>query len=171
MAYNEDNYRQNSNNFFGLARETNIFSIPKERFEEASRELQNEPDVVLLQSLDDLVLGMLKRPGYKKEVLEKTNTAQVFGCDFWANEIEVLDHKSRIIELSRALLDREKALGKAQEILSRIRYTFAKNASNISHVSNAIFPSNTKRRKLAILLMKRLFGQQMKNETSFEARK
>ncbi|OIQ10517.1 FkbM family methyltransferase [Neomoorella thermoacetica] len=88
-SYNPRNYRNNHQNFFGDAREANLFFIPEEKVSTLERCPKHLKSLIPINSIDDLVLGLLKKPQYKYEVLTKTAAAKVIGTDFWANETEV----------------------------------------------------------------------------------
>lgn len=87
-AYNPQNFRQNQQNIFGHAREAGLVFFPSERRSEARHRLRPYPRLIPISCLDDLALGLLKKPQYKYEVMAKTKAASVLGVGFWANEPE-----------------------------------------------------------------------------------
>ncbi len=87
-AFNADNYRGSGENIFGLAREVGLLFVPAERAGPVAERVQGWADLARVQTLDDLVLGLLRKPQYKTEVLDGTAAAQVFGDGFWLNEAE-----------------------------------------------------------------------------------
>jgi FkbM family methyltransferase len=87
-AYNSHNFRQNQDNFFGGARETSLVFIPAKRLSLIQDRLRRHPSLIPIACLDDLALGLLKKPQYKYEVMAKSEAANVVGVGFWANETE-----------------------------------------------------------------------------------
>ncbi|MFC4550040.1 MULTISPECIES: FkbM family methyltransferase [Halorussus] len=85
-AYNPSNYKGNSKNFFGEAKETGILAVPNHS--ELS-DCRKESELIPVSTIDDLVLGLLKKPQYKHEVLKKTTASQRLNSDFFLNEPEV----------------------------------------------------------------------------------
>ncbi len=91
-AYNPQNFRRNANNFFGDGREAGLVLIPEERHSELEdnlNQLRRRQSLIPISCLDDLALGLLKKPQYKYEVMLKGEAADVLGVGFWANQSEV----------------------------------------------------------------------------------
>lgn len=85
LAYNPANFRGNTRDLFGTAREANIIFIPTEKLHEFNKRVGRQVELTPLDTLDDLVIGMLRKPQYKQEVLDRTQAAAVVGNDFWLN--------------------------------------------------------------------------------------
>jgi hypothetical protein len=88
-AFNPDNFRRNLTDFFRGARETNIVFVPQGRLPAFERRCTHFENLIPLRTLDDLALGMLKKPQYKYEALAPTTAAKILGIDFFANEPEL----------------------------------------------------------------------------------
>jgi FkbM family methyltransferase len=89
-AFNPDNFKKNASNFFfGDARETNIVFVPKKRLSAFRKRCKYFENLIPLKTLDDLALGMLKKPQYKYEALAPTSAAKILGVDFFTNEEEL----------------------------------------------------------------------------------
>jgi FkbM family methyltransferase len=88
-AFNPDNFKRNASNFFGDARETNIVFVPTNRLSAFRERCKYFENLIPLKTLDDLALGMLKKPQYKYEVLAPTSAAKILDIDFFANEPEL----------------------------------------------------------------------------------
>ena len=88
-AFNPDNFKRNASNFFGDARETNIVFVPTNQLSDFRERCKYFESLIPLKTLDDLALGMLKKPQYKYEALAQTRAAQILGIDFLANELEL----------------------------------------------------------------------------------
>ena len=111
LSYNPDNFRKNTNNFPGAARETNIVFVPANRISAFQKRCKHFGSLIPLRTLDDLALGMLKKPQYKYEVLAPTTAAKILGIDFLVNEPELrqlADTASRVPLLEASL--REKVI-------------------------------------------------------------
>ncbi|MFC1955010.1 FkbM family methyltransferase [Chloroflexota bacterium] len=108
LAYNPDNFRRNTNNIFTDARETNIIFVPKEKLTAFRQGCEHFQNLITLNTLDDLALGLLKKPQYKYEVLAQTKAAQVLGFDFFANEPEMKylnDRSNRVQRLEEKVMN------------------------------------------------------------------
>jgi hypothetical protein len=103
-AYNPANFRSNGENFFGAAREVGLLFLPRERLARELDEIVSGGDLAPVESLDDLVLGMLRKPQYKSEVLAGSVAAQVLGFDFWLNEPEA-NHLRLELSAAQSSLD------------------------------------------------------------------
>ena len=75
LAFNPKNFAGEQQNIFGVAREAAILGMPPGR---QLPDMQNGPGDMLLplETIDDLVLGLLNKPQYVGEVLAKTAAAQ-----------------------------------------------------------------------------------------------
>ena len=95
-AFNPDNYRRSTNNFFGSAREAGLLFMPAGSMKPAEGARAHSA-IVPVESLDDLALCILRKPQYKWEVLAHTAAANTLGTGFFANEIElaILQAKSQ----------------------------------------------------------------------------
>ena len=87
-AFNPANFRGSTENFFGAAREVGLLFLPQERISQGLGQLIVGEPLAPVQSVDDLLLGMLRKPQYKHEVLSRGPAALVLGVDFWLNEPE-----------------------------------------------------------------------------------
>ena len=88
-AFNPDNFKKNASNFLGDARETNIVFVPTNRLSAFRERCKYFENLIPLKTLDDLALGMLKKPQYKYEALAPTSAAKILGIDFFTNEPEL----------------------------------------------------------------------------------
>jgi FkbM family methyltransferase len=98
-SFNPDNFKKNAINFFGDARETNIVFVPTNRLSAFRERCKYFENLIPLKTLDDLALGMLKKPQYKYEALAPTSAAQILGIDFLANEPELRQLETSLQEL------------------------------------------------------------------------
>lgn len=89
LCFNPRNFRNSKKNFLVDARESNLVFVPEEKLSSFNEQYSDYKDLVTIGTLDDLALGLLKKPQYKYEVLANTRTADVLGNDFWANEPEM----------------------------------------------------------------------------------
>jgi FkbM family methyltransferase len=89
LAYNPFNFNNNPNTFLDDARETNILFIPDYELPRFQEKIKKVKTLIPCNTLDDLALGLLKKPQYKYEVLSKTDASQVLGTGFFANESEL----------------------------------------------------------------------------------
>lgn len=87
-AYRAQNYRANPANFLGEAREAGLLLVPAERRAALDGLPARADPLIPIECLDDLVLGMLKKPQYKSEVLARSAAAGVVGVDFFLVESE-----------------------------------------------------------------------------------
>ncbi len=85
LAYNPANFRGNAHDIFGTAREANVIFVPNEKLHEFNKRVGRHFELIPLDTVDDLVLGMLRKPQYKQDVLDRTQAAAVVGNDFWLN--------------------------------------------------------------------------------------
>ena len=90
-SYNPDNFRSDPGNFLQHCRETGLLLIPTEHVRLIQDRLDptRYPLLISVSCIDDLALGLLKKPQYKYEIASKVTAASVLGADFWANEPEV----------------------------------------------------------------------------------
>ena len=96
-AYNTNNFSQVVDNFFADGGEAGLIFIPVERLsgvQDQLDQLHRLPPLIPVTTLDDLALGLIKKPQYKYEVMSKTEAARVLGIEFWANETEVQQFRS-----------------------------------------------------------------------------
>ena len=96
-AYNTNNFSQVVDNFFADGGEAGLIFIPIERLsgvQDQLDQLHRLPPLIPVTTLDDLALGLIKKPQYKYEVMSKTEAAGVLGIEFWANETEVQQFRS-----------------------------------------------------------------------------
>jgi FkbM family methyltransferase len=113
-AFNPQNYRGGTENFFGDAREVGLLFVPTDKPERFRSSLQEKHLLVPISSLDGLVLGLLTKPQYKYEVLARTDAAQILGVDFWGNE-------SDLSRLKGTVEQREEQVAKVQASLESAR--------------------------------------------------
>ena len=113
--YNLHNYRNNENNIFAGAREVGLLFIPAERETVIEKKCERHNDLFPIVSLDDLALGLLKKPQYKNEVLAKTMAARFLGVEFWANEAELAILRSDNEIHQAQLTERSAQLNAVQE--------------------------------------------------------
>src|SRR5262249_16029775 len=96
-AYNTNNFRQIVDNFLTDGREAGLIFIPVEQLfgvQDKLSQLQRLAPLIPVVTLDDLALGLIKKPQYKYEVMSKSEAAKVLGIEFWANETEVRQFRS-----------------------------------------------------------------------------
>jgi O-antigen biosynthesis protein len=96
-AYNTNNFRQIVDNFLTDGREAGLIFIPVERLSGVQDQLnqsQRLPSLIPVATLDDLGLGLIKKPQYKYEIMSKSAAARVLDVEFWANETEVQQFRS-----------------------------------------------------------------------------
>ena len=53
--------------------------------------------------LDDLALGLLKKPQYKYEVMSQSGAATALGVDFWANEVDLKRNAEETKDLKKQM--------------------------------------------------------------------
>jgi FkbM family methyltransferase len=94
LSYNPGNFRESEIDFLPGAREAALAFVPQERTEAFRETCSSFFELIPIETLDDLALGMLKKPQYKHEVLQKTSTFAVIGNSFWANEPELAERAS-----------------------------------------------------------------------------
>jgi len=82
LSYNPDNFRKNSYNFLGEAREANIIFVPEDRMPAFEKHCRQFKKLIPIPTLDDFALGLLRKPQYKYEVLAHTKACQLLGIDF-----------------------------------------------------------------------------------------
>ena len=87
-AYNPNNFQNNPQNIFAEAREVGLLFIPPHNRDSIHQIAKNHKILTAINTLDDLVLGMLKKPQYKHEVLTEIAAASDLGREFWLNEPE-----------------------------------------------------------------------------------
>jgi FkbM family methyltransferase len=87
-SFNADNFKKSSDNIFGDARELGLLFIHKKDAKNLTRLDGRGAEIICIESLDDLVSGLLKKPQYKSEVLSKTSGVALWGEDYWRNETE-----------------------------------------------------------------------------------
>ena len=112
-AFNVGNFRGSTVNAFGDAKELGLLCVPESRGNVFSRLIQRGESVIPLESIDDLVLSLIKKPQYKYEVLQQTKAAAICGNSFWLNESESTelqarashgdDLRQRVADLTRGL--------------------------------------------------------------------
>ena len=91
-AYNSDNFRHNPTNFLGPGREASLLLVPHERLNVVCDQLEDSYRLLVpIETIDDLALGLLKKPQYKQEILSTRKAARILGTTFWANEPELRD--------------------------------------------------------------------------------
>ena len=91
-AYNSDNFRHNPSNFLGYGREAGLLLIPPEQLNAVCDQLKDSYRLLVsIETIDDLALGLLKKPQYKQEILSTCKAAKTLGTTFWANETELRD--------------------------------------------------------------------------------
>ncbi len=96
-AYNPNNFRHNPANFLGHGREASLLLVPLERLNVVCDQLaDNYRSLVPIDTIDDLALGLLKKPQYKQEILSTRKAAKILGTTFWANEPELRDLQGAI---------------------------------------------------------------------------
>jgi FkbM family methyltransferase len=103
LAFNPDNFRGCRENIFGGAREAALVLVPEEKLAALMAAYPGHAGLIPIATIDDLALGMLKKPQYKFEVLAKTGAAGVLGVNFFATEMEILAVQARIRSLQLEL--------------------------------------------------------------------
>ncbi len=126
-AYNPQNFRQRSANFLGDGREAGLVLVPAEQhsaIEDNLNQLRRHHLLIPISCLDDLALGLFRKPQYKDEVSSKGRGANVFGVGFWANQSEVERFRSEVAALqdqADQLRERVSALDEVKTRASAIR--------------------------------------------------
>lgn len=138
-AYNPKNFRKNSNNIFGNARELALICVPSHLDSAFLRRLSPTLDLIRIDNLDDLVLCLIKKPQYKREVLAYCNGTRLWGTDFWKNEGE-LEHFS---ELDKQIADLKRAVAKRDDQISRLNQDIAERDAQISGLNQDIANINS----------------------------
>ena len=144
-AYNINNFRQNVNNFLNDGREAGLIFIPRERLsrvQDQLDQLHRLPSFIPVATLDDLALGLLKKPQYKYEVMSKSDAARVLGIEFWANETEVGQFRND----AKAL---QGAAERMREEMARFQVTIRSQQEALAQREEKITQLATKRKKLA----------------------
>ncbi len=108
-AFNAENFRGSTANMFGDAKELGLLCVPESRGNVFERLIRRGESVIPLESIDDLVLSLLKKPQYKREVLQQTKAAAICGNSFWLNEPESTDlvHELEEERVARAMHTRQ----------------------------------------------------------------
>lgn len=136
-SYNPDNFRGSSVNFFGECREASLIMIPDGRYSDLMQRAVNVVhQLIPIDSIDDLALGLLKKPQYKDEILAKTKAAQILGVAFWDNEVE-RDRRQHDSEANRqriATLESEQRT--IFEHSERVTLTFAQEMSSMVAIAS-----------------------------------
>jgi O-antigen biosynthesis protein len=113
LAFNPQNFLMSSVNMFDQARELAIIGVPSELETTFRVRVTSGVEVIPIYTLDDLVMGLLKKPQYKAEVLAHATGVKIWGENFWANEGElaqVRTHASNIENLLSAQQRSEESL-------------------------------------------------------------
>lgn len=82
-AFNPHNYRGETENMFGRAREASLLLLPKERVQELGPVVQKHA-LPRIDSIDAAALLLMHKPQYANEVLDGTPVAAVLGTDFYS---------------------------------------------------------------------------------------
>jgi len=92
-AYNPSNFNRVKRKLFGDAKELALLLVPRER---TARTLEAIVGVPLLpiHNLEDLVLPLLHKPQYAREVLAKTAPYSLLGINFPSPAIDELHHST-----------------------------------------------------------------------------
>jgi len=164
-AYSPQNFHKNSTNFFGGGQEGGLILIPAERcsaLQETLNRLRHHQLLIPISCLDDLALGLLKRPQYKYEVMLKGQAADVPGVGFWANQSEVEQIRRELgalqAEAERLRADRDRlaqegaqlhaALTQRDAEISRITADRARLAQEIAAQHAALTQRDAETRRL-----------------------
>ena len=130
-AFNPDNFKKNANNFFGDACETNIMFVPTKRLSDFKKRCNLFENLIPLKTLDDLALGMLKKPQYKYEALALTKAAQILGVDFLANEPELR-------QLEASLQEKAAQIHSLESQIHNLEYQIHSRESQIQQIQQSI---------------------------------
>ena len=119
-AFNVDNFRGNTNNIFGTAKEVALVGVMGSQSSCIDEIQPRKCELILkIESADDLVLGMLNKPQYVGEILGKGAAARS-GGDVWIRETRLLldarDHANQVAHLSRLEAEAARA---AKEVADR----------------------------------------------------
>jgi FkbM family methyltransferase len=128
-AFNPQNFRQNMENFIGDGREAGLVLVPEEQVSifQSHFDRVRYPLLLPVSSLDDLALGLLKKPQYKYEILSKGAAAGVIGVDFWANEPEVERLLGALQQQAGKLAEQDKHTARLSNELEKVQ----KNAQRV----------------------------------------
>jgi FkbM family methyltransferase len=105
-AFNIDNFKQRSENIFGLASEASLIAIPNENAAIVGQRL-DLTKFARLDSVDGLSLLLLHKPQYAYEVLAATSAAEVLGIDFSSRLVFGLQSEVSALQSQIALLQAE----------------------------------------------------------------
>lgn len=115
LGYNPSNFKNNLKNLFGDGRETNILFVPEQKLAFFQNHCQQINYLIPLSSIDDLALGLMKKPQYKQDVLAKTDASKVLGTNFIVTESElkniVSEKEGDQVSISRKIQNIESILG------------------------------------------------------------
>ena len=130
-AFNSDNYNCNPSNVFGETKEIGLLGVPREEPGIISKIAQG-CDLIPVNVLDDLVLGMLKKPQYKEEVLEKSDAGKVLGTSFFITESELRQLKDSMSRTSERLMQTETLLARINDENASLRRLEKELKSSVS---------------------------------------
>lgn len=129
QAFNPGNFRANTNNVFEDGREASLVFVPDDRGDDIRGRFSADPLslVIPIRSVDDLALGLLKKPQYKYEVLANAKAASVVGVEFWANETELRRR-------DRALAHKVAEMAQLEEQCEELRNTLDRRDSALAQL-------------------------------------
>jgi len=113
-AYNDQNFKNNSNNVFGIAKEAGFLLVPDEKIGEY-RPVLDMLRLPVIENNDDIVLLLLHKPQYPHEVLAKTASAKVLGLDYQSQLCR--SDEQKFVNLEKALNDANLELSELRQIL------------------------------------------------------
>lgn len=127
-AFNPDNFAGNRKNIFGHAREVALVAAnaaDKAQLRKLERATPRSCELFLeIETLDDLVLGMLNKPQYQAEILRPSLAAQA-GGDRWLDAMEEL----RLAE--------DRQLRELQTLRDELAAARAERSSTVERLSQA----------------------------------
>jgi FkbM family methyltransferase len=134
-AFNPDNYKKNSENFFGEATEAGVLMLPNERVSTYFGVIQANR-LPSLSTADDLALLLLHKAQYPSEILARTETAKVLGLDYPS---PLASRQAALFqEYESALTHQQQQVESLQEILSAESSKIQAGEQRLSDLTAAI---------------------------------
>ena len=137
-AFNSNNFRRSESNFLGDGREAGLVLVPEERHSVLQDQFKRYPFLIPISCLDDLALGLLKKPQYKYEVMAKVKAANVLGVGFWANESEVERFRREIVDLKSAAEGMRDQINSIETTIEAERQIIAEREKDLSNFNELV---------------------------------
>ncbi|AOK46257.1 hypothetical protein WT60_04850 [Burkholderia sp. MSMB617WGS] len=104
LAYNAENFRGESENIFGRAREVALVGTPRGEHDPLRQYAPRACELVLdIETADDLALALMNKPQYEHEVLRACAAARSGGTVCLDEKYEARGEDARVAELVRAI--------------------------------------------------------------------